>query len=180
MSRVIRTERLILRPWRQDDVPAAVRLYGDPDVRTWRSPSFILPDTPGVAEERLRRWAEEARDDRDCAGHWAVAELQTGAVVGTVFLEHSPHGGGSIVLGWALERAARGRGYAAEGGEALARWAMHERGAIEVFAILHPENGPATRTAQRIGMEQISEVGVLPGGRHHLFRLRHGDLGLED
>lgn len=179
MSRVIETERLVLRPWRRDDVSAAVRIYGDPDVRAWRSPGVVPPDTPEV-EERLRRWVQEAGDDRGCAGHWAIVETASSAVVGTVFLEPSPHGGGSIVLGWALERSVRGRGYASEAGDALARWAMHERGAIEVFAILPPENGAAIRTAVRIGMEQISEVGVLPGGRHHLFRLRHGDLALEE
>lgn len=180
MSRVIGTERLTLRPWQEDDVHAVLRIYGDPDVLEWRGPGFRPPRTPNGARERLGQWADEARIDRDCAGHWAVVERADGRVVGTVFLEHSPHGGGSVVLGWALEPSARGRGYAAEAGDALARWAMHERGVVEVFAILQPQNVPATRTAERIGMEEISEVGVLPGGRYRLFRLRHADLALED
>lgn len=180
MSRVIGTERLTLRPWQEDEVPAAMRIFGDPDVLRWSTPALLAPRTPVAARERLRTWAAEARADRDCAGHWAVAEQESGTVVGAVSLNHSPHGGGSIVLGWALERSARGRGYAAEAGDALARWAMHERGVIEVFAILQPGNASAARTAERIGMEQVSEVGVLPRGRYHLFRLRHGDLAFEE
>ena len=59
------------------------------------------------------------------------------------------------------------------------RWAIHERGVPEVFALVQPDNARAAATAQRMGMEWVTELGHLAQGRYQVFRLRHGGLGLE-
>ena len=57
---------------------------------------------------------------------------------------------------------------------------MHEEGVVEVFAIVQPDNERAAATARRIGMEWVTEVGHLPGGRYQVYRIRHGDLDYEE
>ena len=74
----------------------------------------------------------------------------------------------------------RGNGYATEAGGALIRWAMHEHGVLEVFAIVQPDNVRAVATAKRIGMEWVTELGHLPQGRYQAFRIRHADLDYHD
>ena len=126
------------------------------------------------------QWQQEAASTSDCVGHWAVVTRGGSEVVGALSLEYVPPGGESLTMGWALVPGAWGRGYAAEAGSALARWAIHEGGVTEVFAIVQPDNARAAATAQRMGMEWVTDLGHLAQGRYHVFRIRHGDLGGED
>lgn len=180
MSRRIETERLVLRPWRSSDVGAALAIYGEADVTRWLSSSNLPVTTEGM-RRRLDRWSEEdtATPSR-CAGHWVVHDRSKSSVVGALALGHPP-GGESVTIGWALTAAARGRGYAAEAGDALVRWAIHEAGAVEVFALVPPDNARARSTAERIGMEWVTELDLPGVGDHRLvYRIRHGDLDYEE
>jgi RimJ/RimL family protein N-acetyltransferase len=180
MSRVIVTPRLVLRPWHRADLPAALRIYTDPQVAKWLPAGLELLQTLPGLESRLADWSREQTGD-DCAGHWAVAERSSSAVVGAVSLEYLRPDGGSLTMRWALASCARGHGYAAEAGDRLARWAIHVGGAIEVFALIPPDNAAATATAERIGMNWVAEAGHVAGhDRYQVFRIRHGDLDDED
>jgi RimJ/RimL family protein N-acetyltransferase len=108
-------------------------------------------------------------------GHWAVHRRDDGSVVGGVSLEFTPHGSESLAVDWNVVPIARGRGYATEAGEALIRWALHEAGVPDVFAVVPPGNAPAIATAQRIGMEWVTDR-----GQFRVYRIRHGDLDYRD
>jgi RimJ/RimL family protein N-acetyltransferase len=179
MSRVIETARLVLRPWQVSDADAALAIYADPAVRRWSAPAD-LPVTAGEMRLRLQHWRTDDLTSNGCTGHWAVADRSTSVVVGAMVLDHAP-GSESLTIGWALAAGARGRGYATEAGDALVRWAIHEGGAVEVFALVEPDNVRARSTAERIGMEWVTELGHLDGGgRYQVYRIRHGDLDYED
>jgi RimJ/RimL family protein N-acetyltransferase len=176
----VETERLRLRPWELSDAPDAFAIFDAPLVTRWLGSA--APRIPDVAAMRAHivQWRQEAASSSDCVGHWAVLTRAGAEVVGALSLEYEPPGGESLTMGWALVPGAWGRGYAAEAGSALARWAIHEGGVPEVFAIVQLDNARAAATAQRIGMEWVTDLGPLARGSYHVFRIRHGDLGRED
>ena len=180
MSRTVETERLRLRPWEPSDAPDAFAIFDAPSVTRWLgSAARRIPDLAAMSGH-IVQWQQEAASTSDCVGHWAVLTRAGANVVGALSLEYAPPGGESLALGWALAPEAWGRGYAAEAGSALVRWAIHERGALEVFAIVQPDNLRAAATARRMGMEWATEVGHLAQGIFEVYRIRHGDLGRED
>ncbi len=180
MSRVIETERLVLRPWSDADARNATEIYEAPPVAHWLTAQLGAFDTPARLSATLLAWRHESRHDPGRAGHWAVHERDNETVVGGVSLQYAWAGGQSLTIAWALAPSAWGHGYAAEAGDALIRWAMHEEGVLEVFAIVQPDNVRAAETAKRIGMEWVTELGHASGGRYQVYRIRHGDLEYED
>lgn len=180
MSRVIETERLVLRPWADAEARNAVAIYEALPVAHWLTPQVGAFDTPERVNATLFEWRDESRHDPGRSGHWAVHERESETVLGGVSLQYAWDGGGSVTIAWALAPSAWGHGYAAEAGDALIRWAIHEEGVLEVFAIVQPDNARAADTAKRIGMEWVTEIGHVSGGRYQVYRIRHGDLEYED
>ncbi len=184
MSRVIETGRLVLRPWQAADLPNAVEIYEAPSVARWLTPQLGAFETRSALSSTLLEWRGESHPVLDKTGHWAVqardSEAVVGAVVGGVSLQYEPAGGESLTIAWALAPRAWGHGYAAEAGSALIRWAIHEEGVHEVFAIMQPDNVRAAKTAKRMGMEWVTELGHLFGGHYQVYRIRHGDFEYED
>ena len=177
---MIETPRLVLRPWSPADVDGAVDLYSAPAVRRWLEPAIDGAGSPATMRTVLAQWAEHDRSSSECFGHWAVLERSTSRIVGGVTLHRAPHASESVGIAWALVPAAWGHGYASEAGDALVRWAMHECGVLDVFAIVQPGNERGLATAERIGMEWVTELGRTQGGRYQVYRIRHGDLDWED
>jgi RimJ/RimL family protein N-acetyltransferase len=126
----------------------------------------------------LLSWQEE-NSSSSSVGHWALQTREDAALVGGLSLQYVPAGGESVSIAWVLAPNCWGNGYAAEAGEALIRWAMHERGVREIFAILQPDNTRAAATAKRIGMDWVTERGHQTRGRFQVYRLRHADLANE-
>ena len=180
MTRIIETQRLVLRPWEQADVASATAIYSAPSVKRWLAPGVDVSASSDGMQRQLAEWMDHDRTSTSCLGHWAVALRSTSDVIGALTLTQAPHASESITIGWALAPEAWGHGYATEAGDALVRWAVHEGGATEVFAIVQPDNARAEATAKRIGMEWVAELGHLPGGRYQVFRIRHVDLAWKD
>jgi len=175
MSHQLTTERLVLRPWRQDDASAALEIYGDPEVARRLSPALgQVPDVPSM-QLVLEQWITE--DDRTgpTAGRWAIERSADGQLIGGVILLPLPPGGEDLELGWQLRREVWGQGYATEAGRAVARWAF-EQGEDEIFSVVRVTNSRAAAAARRIGMEWVGETDKYYGLHLQVFRLRNADL----
>jgi RimJ/RimL family protein N-acetyltransferase len=170
------TQRLTLRPWRVDDADEALAVYGAAAVARWLSPA--MDSVPDVEAMRLvlQQWIAEAERLPDPAGRWAVELRPEGRLIGGAVLLPLPPGGEDLEMGWQLRPEEWGRGYAAEAGRAVARWAFDE-GYDEILAVARPGNTRAQATARRIGMEWVGETEKYYGLRLQVFRLRPADLG---
>lgn len=177
MIKILETERLVMRPWELPDADAAVAIFEAPSVYRWLRPTFGGISSAEEMASMIQTWRLETAAAADCRGHWAVLTRDGHELVGACSLQLVPAGGDNLTLGWALAPDAWGKGYAAEAGAALARWAIHEGGIPEVFAILQHDNERAAMSARGMGMELVTELGG--DGHYQVYRIRHGDLGAE-
>jgi RimJ/RimL family protein N-acetyltransferase len=83
-------------------------------------------------------------------GPWALEEKGTGAFVGRSGL-YNPEGWHGLEAGWILAPEHWGKGFATEAGRATIDWAFGTLGADHVISLIHPDNTPSIRVAERIG-----------------------------
>jgi RimJ/RimL family protein N-acetyltransferase len=168
------TERLALRPWTPDDADAALGAYGDAEVARWLAPAMDKVQDSAAMRALLQRWAAEDERLVPPAGRWAIETRADGRLIGGATLLPLPPDE-EFEIGWQLDPAAWGLGYASETGLALARWAF-EQGIEQVIAVVRPANSRALDMVRRIGMEWVGETEKYHNLRLQVFRLRPGDL----
>lgn len=168
------TDRLLLRPWRIEDARAALASYGDTEVARWLTPAMDqVPDEAAMGHV-LRQWIADNGRMLTPAGRWAVELRSGGSMVGGATLLPLPPDE-EYEIGWQLNRAAWGNGYATETGLALARWAF-DQGIEQVIALVRPANARAEAMVRRMGMEWVGETEKYHQLRLQEFRLRPADL----
>ncbi len=70
-----------------------------------------------------------------------------------------------IELGWTLERAAWGHGFATEGAIAVRDWTVREVQPRRLISLIHPDNARSIRVAEKIGERYEHDV-VIHHGAH--------------
>lgn len=146
---MIETERLILRPYREDDRDAFAALNGHPEVGAWlggvltREQSDAMMDriTAHIAQHGFGFWAAERRADGRLVG-----------AIGLMVMGDDLPAPGAIELGWRLHPEAQGAGLATEGAAAARDWAFAELGVPEVVAITADTNVRSQAVMRKIGM----------------------------
>lgn len=177
---VVRTDRLVVRPYEEADAPRVLAILSRLDVIRWLgNPPFVpMPDL-----DAARRWVEgvHRREREDPLQAWRAVEVaETGVVAGTVLVSRLERIDGGFVgeyeLGWHLHPDSGGLGYATEAAAAHAASAF-EAGHEELVVGMYPDNLPSLRVAQRLGAQDLGEVDDDPwyGGvsRHLLLRPEH-------
>jgi len=145
----IRTERLLLRRWREDDLVPFRRLNADPLVRR-----FFGKTLDAQASDTSARWLMAQFEEADI-GPWAVEVPGEASFVGFVGLwpipENVPLRRG-LEIAWRLDATAWGRGYATEAAVAAARDAFSRLNPPEILAYAVPDNGASLRVMEKLGM----------------------------
>jgi len=151
-SETIRTERLVLRPFRREDVDAVFLASQDAETQRWIS-AIPVPYT----REAARAFVEDVamRQRAEGTGLSTVIEAD-GELLGTAGLTFGP-GRLGPEIGYSVAPWARGHRYAAEAARALADWAL-ERGAPRVHLYADVLNTTSQAVARRAG---FTEEGVV-------------------
>ena len=153
---VLKTERLVLRPYRREDFPALAAMWSDPEMVR-----FIGAGQP-LGEEVV--WGRLQKS----AGAWpilgygflAIEHAASGQLIGEAgFLERfAPTGDPRTPeAGWALATLERGRGYAGEAMAAILAWG--DQRFERTFCVIAAENTPSIALARRLGYR---DAGVAP------------------
>lgn len=144
----IRTERLLLRTPRLDDVEAMHGWWGREDVA-----QYLLspPLTRDQVEVEVRRRIAVASDGGPADRLHLVIELD-GTVVGDLGLFLQGPSYSVAELAWTLHPDHAGRGIATEGARALLEVAFDHYGVHRVFADLDGRNDRSKALCERLGM----------------------------
>jgi RimJ/RimL family protein N-acetyltransferase len=144
----IETERLVMRPWREQDLDPYAELCADPEVMRYIGSGRTL--------DRDEAWRQIALSvghwDLRGYGLWAVETKTEGSFIGRVGL-WQPEGWPGLELGWALARSHWGHGYATEAGRASMEFAWTTVEAGELISLIQPANTASRRVAERLGMK---------------------------
>lgn len=149
---VLRTERLLLREWREADRGPFAALNADP-VTMEHFPAALTRSESDAAVDAFRaRWAEHG------LGLWATERLDTGDFIGFVGLAvptfeawFTP----TVEVGWRLAREHWGHGFATEAGRAALGFAFEVLGLDEVVSFTARTNERSWRVMQRLGMREV-------------------------
>ncbi|WP_277212005.1 GNAT family N-acetyltransferase [Isoptericola croceus] len=146
----VRTSRLVLRTYRDEDIEPLLDYYADPEVAR-----FLLeePWTYDDADAQLALRKQRTGIDGPASALALVVEHE-GAVVGDISLWTTGDTVSRGEVGWAFHPAYGGRGFATEAlrsllGIAFDRYRMHR-----VVAQLDARNEPSAKLCERVGMRR--------------------------
>jgi RimJ/RimL family protein N-acetyltransferase len=167
----LRGERVVLRPWTEDDIPVILAEIEDPDILRWM-PIIPRPYTPADARAFVT--------DELGLGPHQFAIVVEDRVVGSIGLRVNENDTGHA--GYWLARSERGRGIVPDALRTLSRYGFEELGLGRMELITDPDNHASQRVAEKAGYQR---EGVLrshllhPDGRRRdsvMFSLLPGEL----
>ena len=166
------TERLELRPWRDDaaDLDAYAALCADPDVM--RHIGAGAPLTREEAAAQLTRFADHWR--RHGYGLRAAILRASGEVAGFVGVARAGQPGvrpGDVEIGWRLLRRHWGRGLATEGALAVRDHAFEQLRLARLVAFVRPANTGSIAVMRKLGMEPLKDATCSFGRPMRIFAL---------
>ncbi|MEU9114581.1 GNAT family N-acetyltransferase [Streptomyces sp. NPDC048483] len=151
----ISTERLVLRPFEEGDVPALADMMTDELVTAWTA----LPHPYTRADAHAWATGKAAAVRTEGRGiALAVTEFLTQRLVGAVHLDRTDWRIRSTEIGCVTAPWARGEGYACESVLALAQWLFRDQRFERIELRTAADNTASQQVAQKVGC--ISE-GVL-------------------
>lgn len=148
---ILRTERLVLRGHRPEDLEAYAALWVDPAVTRF---------TTGRPFSREEAWIRILRYGGHWNflgyGFWVIEDRASGRLVGetgfhdlkralTPSIERTPE------AGWMLTPDLHGQGYAREAVSAIHAWGDRHFAADSTVCIIHPDNAASLRVAEACG-----------------------------
>jgi RimJ/RimL family protein N-acetyltransferase len=171
----IETERLIMRPFGESDLAAYTAMLQTPEVRSW----LLLPDDVGreYAWDSMARW--QGQWALRNTGQWALEERATGALVGRAgshWPEREEWPG--IEIGWTLDPAHWGKGYASEAGAVAVRYSFETHPDQDaLYSCIRLDNAASQAVAKRLGFREweVRTFSWVPDVPHMVWRLQRAE-----
>jgi RimJ/RimL family protein N-acetyltransferase len=149
----LETERLTLRSFLKEDVDAMAQLFANPDFMRFSLGAFTERKKTVQFIERVMDW--------DLAGmpsQFAVISRGEHAFIGYCGFLHHPEVPGEVEIGYRLHPAYWNRGLITEAARAVRDHAFADLKLPRVFSLIHPENIPSRRVAEKNGMNVEKEI----------------------
>ena len=177
MPVALRTPRLLLREWRDEDIDPFIVHLANPEVMAMLPP---LPDRAACAA-----WIARMRTHNETHGfaYWAVelpGEAPLIGAIGLSCINFADAFGMAVEVGWRLALPYWGKGYATEAARAVIEDGFCRLDIAEIVAFTVPMNQRSQAVMQRLGMTRDPaddfdhhryDAGH-PMRRHVLYRLR--------
>jgi len=174
----LRTERLLLRRWRDSDLDPFAAINADPVVMEH---FFHGVRTRAETADFIGRIEQEF--ERRGFGLWAVEAFGVASFIGFVGLHEAVFEAPftpAVEVGWRLARAHWGQGYATEAARAAVAFGFEQAGLAEIVSFTNVSNLRSQRVMERIGMTRdplgnFDHPAVPPGHPirpHVLYRIR--------
>ncbi len=173
---VLKTERLVLRPWRDTDLAPFAAMNADPEVMR-HFPALLSREQSDALVARIR--------DRFATRGWAQWAVEVPGVlpfagfIGLSVPSFEAPFMPSVEIGWRLARECWGKGYATEGAKASLAYGFGTLKLPEIVSFTVVANQPSRRVMERLGMrhdpdgdfDHPSIAEGHPMRRHVLYRL---------
>lgn len=145
----LKTERLLLRKWRDDDLTDFAALNADPEVMEFFADVLDTKESNELAKEIIKRINENGW------GFWAVELLSDNSFIGFVGLNKPSYDVPvdlCIEIGWRLAKKYWGHGYATEAAKASLEFAFNELKLDKVYSFASVGNKRSCAVMERLNM----------------------------
>jgi ribosomal-protein-alanine N-acetyltransferase len=167
---MIKTKRLEIRPWTEDQAADFFELAQDNGFTL-----FQISNYKQSSVESAREWIRKARalNQETSLGKWCVIESASGKLLGLGGLTPWKFGNEDLIdITYRLRESAWGKGYGMELAEGLVRWGFDEFGLKEITATITPDNIASKKIADKLGMVFDQKI-ILLDTPTNLHRLRN-------
>jgi RimJ/RimL family protein N-acetyltransferase len=150
---ILETERLILRSFRADDIDVMAQLFADPGFMRFSLGVFTERKQTVAFIEKVMGW-----DRAGIPSQFAVVPRSETGIVGYCgFFQHREVPG-EIEIGYRLNPDYWNRGLITEAARAVRDHAFADLKLPRVISLIHPENIPSRRVAEKNGMKAQREI----------------------
>lgn len=168
MWHYIESDRLILRDWKDEDLPDFARLNSDSRVMEYFLKTLSYEETIGFYNRIQTEFKTYG------FGLYAVERKEDHAFIGFVGLHNVTFDvdfAPSVEIGWRLLPEFWGKGYATEAASVCLEYAKNELKLQEVCSFTSIPNKRSERVMQKIGMTRVKEFNhPLVDSKHPLYR----------
>jgi [ribosomal protein S5]-alanine N-acetyltransferase len=150
---ILETPRLILRPFRAEDVDLLAPLMADPDFMRFSLGVYDREQTAAFVE-KLIGWERTGLPSQ-----FALMARADDAFIGYCgFYHHPTEGIDDVEIGYRLHPGYWNRGLATEAARAVRDYGFRDLKLPRVISLVHPENVPSRRVAEKNGMSLEKEI----------------------
>jgi len=151
---ILETERLILRSFREEDVDRMEQLFANPGFMRFSLGVFTERKQTVAFINKIMEW-----DHAGIPSQFAVVPRGENAIVGYCgFFYHPEHAIEDIEIGYRLHPEYWNRGLITEAACAVRDHGFHDWKLLRVISLIHPENIPSRRVAEKNGMTVEKEI----------------------
>ena len=149
----LQTPRLILRCFHEEDVDAMAQLFASPDFMRFSLGVFTERKQTLAFIEKVMAW-----DRAGIPSQFAVIPRGENTIVGYCGFYHHAEVPGEIEIGYRLHPEYWNRGLITEAARAVRDHAFADLKLPRVISLIHPENIPSRRVAEKNGMSVEKEI----------------------
>lgn len=176
----IKTPRLILRPWQEEDLEPFAALNRDLQVMEYFPSTKTFEESVNEYKRILQHFAQHGW------GFFAVSLIGSSAFIGFIGLRYDDfpaHFTPAVEVGWRLKVEHWGHGYATEGAKACLKYGFEKLNLNEIISFTTVQNSRSRRVMEKIGMhpdpkDDFDHPKLLenhPLRRHVLYRLKKSE-----
>lgn len=151
---MIKTKRLILRPWKKEDFALFAEMNKDPRVREY-FPTLLTREESDEQAAKFQKHIQETG-----WGIWAAEVPGIADFIGFIGIQpvkFAPFTS-SVEIGWRLAHQFWGRGYAPEGAEAALEFGFERLNLPEIIAFTPTQNVRSMKVMEKIGMKRDNQL----------------------
>lgn len=150
----LETNRIILRQWKQEDLPVFAELNSDPEVMKYFPKVLNRKESDEVAQGCQSLISEKGW------GFWAAQLKSSNKFIGFVGL-HNPKPilpfAPCVEIGWRLHKSYWGHGYATEAAHKALSYSFEKLGLSEVVSFTTVSNVRSRAVMERLGFQNTNQ-----------------------
>jgi len=152
---IFTSERLGFRDWAETDLDAFAAMNADADVMEFFPKTLTREGSLKLMQRLSRQFAKKSYT------YFAVDILEDGQFIGFIGLNDQTYEADftpCVDIGWRLNKAVWGKGYATEGAKRCLEYAFETLGLEKIYAIASAINIKSIHVMEKIGMQRKAKT----------------------
>lgn len=148
----IHTDRLSLRPYREDDLDVVSPFLADAETMSFYAAPYSLEKVQGMILTNRKTWGDSNY------GMMVVFETGSGGAIGDCGITiQNIDGSDEYEVGYRFDKRVWGKGYASEAAMAVIQYGFQTLGLSRLYSYMPSDHSQSRRVAEKCGMVFVKE-----------------------